>query len=103
MTDGCYLHFTGKHCFDMACTGYQHIAKFKKKIASSSDYEVVEERKELNIDTLLCQVCQISFDDDKLLICDKWNSGIHTYCNEPEVKEIPEDEWFCYDCLNADN
>lgn len=29
--------------------------------------------------------------------CDK---GYHTYCFKPSIDEIPDGDWFCYECIN---
>jgi len=46
-----------------------------------------------------CMVCLSGLDEDKLLICEKCQKTIHTYCSIPVINEIPEGDFFCYKCL----
>lgn len=51
---------------------------------------------------MVCFVCKSGLDEDKILICDNrtCGKGVHTYCNVPEILEIPGDEemFFCFNC-----
>ena len=47
-----------------------------------------------------CQFCQSGENEDKLLLCDGCARGYHTYCFKPQVEKIPQDDWFCFKCLN---
>ena len=46
-----------------------------------------------------CLVCLSGLDEDKLLICEKCQKTIHTYCSIPVIDDIPEEDYFCYKCL----
>ncbi|KAL4434986.1 hypothetical protein ABPG74_017742 [Tetrahymena malaccensis] len=64
----------------------------------------VEEWEE-RLDNLPCSICDgnTEDDDDKLLLCDRCNNGFHIFCLKPPLTEIPEEQWFCADCINQMN
>ena len=33
-----------------------------------------------------------------MLLCDKCDTGYHTFCLKPPLKRIPEGEWYCPKC-----
>lgn len=45
-----------------------------------------------------CRLCGKDSDHANLLICDKCEGHFHTYCLDPPLKEIPEEDWFCAVC-----
>lgn len=47
-----------------------------------------------------CQLCHCGDNEDSLLLCDGCDKGYHTYCFKPELKDIPDGDWFCYECIN---
>ncbi|XP_071440826.1 bromodomain adjacent to zinc finger domain protein 2A-like isoform X2 [Hetaerina americana] len=47
-----------------------------------------------------CQFCHSGDNEDKLLLCDGCDKGYHTYCFRPKMENIPEGDWYCYECLN---
>ncbi|KAM6963306.1 LOW QUALITY PROTEIN: E3 ubiquitin-protein ligase UHRF1 [Aplochiton taeniatus] len=48
-----------------------------------------------------CHVCGIKQDPDKQLLCDECDMAFHTYCLNPPLTTIPEDEdWYCPECRN---
>uniref|UniRef100_A0A8C9S0N5 E3 ubiquitin-protein ligase UHRF n=1 Tax=Scleropages formosus TaxID=113540 RepID=A0A8C9S0N5_SCLFO len=48
-----------------------------------------------------CHVCGVKQDPDKQLLCDECDMAFHTYCLNPPLTTIPEDEdWYCPDCRN---
>uniref|UniRef100_A0A665VPR4 E3 ubiquitin-protein ligase UHRF n=1 Tax=Echeneis naucrates TaxID=173247 RepID=A0A665VPR4_ECHNA len=48
-----------------------------------------------------CQICGIKQDPDKQLLCDECDMAFHTYCLNPPLTSIPEDEdWYCPGCRN---
>jgi len=48
----------------------------------------------------MCDICNISGDDDKIILCDGCDRGYHTFCLRPPLKELPEGDWLCDTCLN---
>jgi len=47
-----------------------------------------------------CQFCSSGENEDKLLLCDGCDKGYHTYCFKPKMENIPDGDWYCYECLN---
>uniref|UniRef100_A0A8C6MN28 E3 ubiquitin-protein ligase UHRF n=1 Tax=Nothobranchius furzeri TaxID=105023 RepID=A0A8C6MN28_NOTFU len=48
-----------------------------------------------------CHICGIKQDPDKQLLCDECDMAYHTYCLNPPLTSIPEDEdWYCPGCRN---
>ncbi|CAH0551752.1 unnamed protein product [Brassicogethes aeneus] len=47
-----------------------------------------------------CQFCHSGDNEDKLLLCDSCDRGYHTYCFKPKMDNIPEGDWYCYECVN---
>ncbi|MBN3319977.1 UHRF1 ligase, partial [Atractosteus spatula] len=48
-----------------------------------------------------CHVCGVKQDPDKQLLCDECDMAFHTYCLNPPLTSIPDDEdWYCPDCRN---
>lgn len=47
-----------------------------------------------------CQFCHSGDKEDQLLLCDGCDKGYHTYCFRPPMENIPDGDWFCYECRN---
>uniref|UniRef100_A0A8C5DEF4 E3 ubiquitin-protein ligase UHRF n=1 Tax=Gouania willdenowi TaxID=441366 RepID=A0A8C5DEF4_GOUWI len=48
-----------------------------------------------------CNICGIKQDPDKQLLCDECDMAYHTYCLNPPLTTIPDDEdWYCPGCRN---
>ena len=47
-----------------------------------------------------CQLCKGGDNEDKLLLCDACDRGYHTYCFKPPLDQIPDGDWFCWECIN---
>ncbi|XP_037903201.1 bromodomain adjacent to zinc finger domain protein 2B isoform X3 [Hermetia illucens] len=47
-----------------------------------------------------CQFCTSGENEDKLLLCDSCDKGYHTYCFKPKMDNIPEGDWYCFECVN---
>ncbi|XP_031616444.1 bromodomain adjacent to zinc finger domain protein 2B isoform X2 [Contarinia nasturtii] len=47
-----------------------------------------------------CQFCSSGENEDKLLLCDGCDKGYHTYCFKPKMVNIPDGDWYCYECVN---
>ena len=45
-----------------------------------------------------CRICRRKGGDEYMLLCDGCDHGYHTYCLRPPVYDIPEEDWFCYNC-----
>lgn len=49
-----------------------------------------------------CRLCKRKGDAEKMLLCDKCDRGHHIYCLRPQLKTIPDGEWFCPECKPKD-
>lgn len=45
-----------------------------------------------------CRICRRKGGDEYMLLCDGCDHGYHMYCLRPPLVDIPEGDWFCYDC-----
>jgi PHD-finger len=46
------------------------------------------------------QECKRLDDDDNMILCDWCDKGVHTYCHQPKLSGIPDDDqdWYCFRC-----
>lgn len=42
-----------------------------------------------------CKVCGRDEDHANLLLCEACNEEYHTYCLDPPLECVPDDDWFC--------
>ena len=47
-----------------------------------------------------CQLCHLGDNESDLLLCDGCDKGYHTYCFKPVLTNVPEGDWYCYECIN---
>ena len=47
------------------------------------------------------QVCCKGGADHLLLLCDQCDRGFHTYCCNPPLDDIPDDDWYCMKCISS--
>jgi hypothetical protein len=55
---------------------------------------------ELALTDDFCFVCKIGGD---LLVCDSCPHAFHLRCLTPPLKKVPDGDWYCPDCINANN
>ncbi|KAK1939647.1 hypothetical protein X943_001917 [Babesia divergens] len=48
-----------------------------------------------------CEVCGADSDWEALLLCDGCNLGYHIFCLDPPLDSVPQGDWFCKACLEA--
>ncbi len=48
-----------------------------------------------------CFVCKRNDQQDLILLCDGCDGEYHTFCVQPPLRRIPDDEWFCKECKAA--
>eukprot|EP01038_Epipyxis_sp_PR26KG_P009114 gene9114-12293_t len=49
-----------------------------------------------------CRKCFGKFDNDLLIVCDLCERESHTYCMNPPLAAVPEDDpWYCVDCSSS--
>lgn len=47
-----------------------------------------------------CIICKQNTESHKILLCDRCEQEYHYYCITPPLKEPPEGDWFCPECIN---
>ena len=81
------------------CLAY-YIGHFKK----SNDYRllktVVNEEKTNPEDQVGFDSCAVCGDGGSLIICDACESEYHIECLDPPLKEVPEGDWECDECVD---
>jgi len=45
-----------------------------------------------------CEICKKGGHPDKMLMCDSCPDVYHTFCLQPPLNRIPEDDWHCQTC-----
>ncbi|KAH8551559.1 RCC1/BLIP-II [Umbelopsis sp. PMI_123] len=45
-----------------------------------------------------CVKCGKGDNEEQILLCDKCDNPMHTYCAVPPLKDIPEGDWYCDSC-----
>ncbi|KAK3579708.1 hypothetical protein CHS0354_025743 [Potamilus streckersoni] len=55
---------------------------------------------EKSIMKVLCQICRKDNNEAELLLCDGCDRGYHTYCFKPKLENIPEGDWYCFECIS---
>lgn len=46
-----------------------------------------------------CVACGRVDGEDRMLLCDGCDRGYHTHCLVPRLDRVPQNEWFCYECV----
>lgn len=61
----------------------------------------INKMSDSGISSVLCLICHDSQveSDDKLLLCDGCNKAYHIFCLTPPLEVVPEDSWFCGECV----
>ncbi|XP_064644828.1 bromodomain adjacent to zinc finger domain protein 2B-like isoform X4 [Lineus longissimus] len=54
---------------------------------------------EKSIMKVICQICMKDDNEAQLLLCDGCDKGYHTYCFKPKMDNIPDGEWYCFECV----
>jgi hypothetical protein len=60
-----------------------------------------QEESDDPFEDIACQECGAQHDAEVMLICDGCDKGYHTYCLEPPLESIPDDDWHCPACQMA--
>lgn len=55
---------------------------------------------EKSIMRVTCQICLKDDNEAELLLCDGCDKGYHTYCFRPKMRDIPEGDWYCFECVS---
>ncbi|CAG9858171.1 unnamed protein product [Phyllotreta striolata] len=54
--------------------------------------------KKKKCDKCGCKVCKGKENYNKILLCDECDDEYHTYCLDPPLENIPDDDWYCPTC-----
>lgn len=61
--------------------------------------EVKEQFEEvIQEDPTYCEICGECDREDRMLLCDGCDLGYHMECLQPQLYQVPLDEWFCSEC-----
>lgn len=52
-----------------------------------------------DVGDLACKKCEKVTNAQNMLICDYCANATHTTCLNPSLKQVPEDAWYCEDCM----
>ncbi|KAI8778112.1 bromodomain adjacent to zinc finger domain protein 2B [Biomphalaria glabrata] len=55
---------------------------------------------EKSIMRVTCQICSKDDNEAELLLCDGCDKGYHTYCFKPKMDNIPDGDWYCFECVS---
>ncbi|XP_075666359.1 methyl-CpG-binding domain-containing protein 9-like isoform X2 [Castanea sativa] len=80
-------------------TGGCSSAEAKNKMGDIN--ECARENPKAPSDEGVCKLCGVNKDDKKVLLCDKCDSGYHTYCLNPPLAKIPHGNWYCPSCVTG--
>ena len=47
----------------------------------------------------ICENCGMGDNDAQVLLCESCYNGYHTYCLDPPLKDVPDNDWHCPKCL----
>uniref|UniRef100_A0A672PDX8 E3 ubiquitin-protein ligase UHRF n=1 Tax=Sinocyclocheilus grahami TaxID=75366 RepID=A0A672PDX8_SINGR len=71
------------------------------KRSNGPECKVCKDDPKKNCRMCNCHACGVKQDPDKQLLCDECDMAFHTYCLNPPLTTIPEDEdWYCPECRN---
>jgi histone demethylase JARID1 len=67
-----------------------------------SKAEAEDVRVPSNIDVLVCELCTAGYHEDKIILCDQCDKGFHLFCLSPPLDTVPDGEWVCPLCKEAE-
>ena len=70
-------------------------------IEERKQVEGLEDVQEISNDTTNCEICNRSDGEDRMLLCDRCDSGYHMECLDPPLNNIPSGDWFCPECVHV--
>ncbi|KAK9121257.1 hypothetical protein Syun_018874 [Stephania yunnanensis] len=50
----------------------------------------------------ICEQCNSGLHGEVMLLCDRCDRGWHIYCLSPPLKQVPNGNWYCLECVNSD-
>jgi len=86
-----------------------HVETYGEKMKKKSKQREEKERKKkgerdasLDVENIMCTFCNGGEDEDKILLCDTkgCENAYHMYCLRIPLKEIPNGDWFCDECID---
>ncbi|EFO93600.1 hypothetical protein CRE_12540 [Caenorhabditis remanei] len=73
-----------------------------KRIVKTEDDE---EEEDDPVDEIICVTCKKGEEEQYLILCDIEGcpNGLHTYCCDPALDEVPTGEWRCPKCIESED
>ncbi|RLM95695.1 hypothetical protein BBO99_00002155 [Phytophthora kernoviae] len=66
--------------------------------AEEEDEQAEEQDEDEDAEQTVCEVCKVSENENKVILCDGCDAEFHIYCLNPPLPEIPEGDWWCPKC-----
>ena len=76
---------------------------FALKGRSAPDCSQCDDDSTLNCKKCSCNTCGAKTAPDKQIICDECNAIYHIWCLSTPLDVVPEDDWYCNQCINTDH
>ncbi|CAG9863845.1 unnamed protein product [Phyllotreta striolata] len=68
------------------------------KVTRRISIEAPAQHHETVEDLTACEVCGLTNQEDRMLLCDNCDAGYHMFCLTPPLDVIPDGAWFCDEC-----
>ena len=88
----------------MYCSANNHIQLFAGKDCATCQ-KCLDDATIVKCKECTCQVCYTK-DPEKdhlTLMCDECEYFYHTFCLDPPLDQVPEDDWYCPGCKNDED
>lgn len=62
-----------------------------------------DDEEEMDVESIMCTTCGGGEDEEKMLLCDGkgCENAYHIYCLSIPISRIPSGDWFCDECIQA--
>eukprot|EP01088_Endostelium_zonatum_P012840 TRINITY_DN2712_c0_g1_i1.p1 TRINITY_DN2712_c0_g1~~TRINITY_DN2712_c0_g1_i1.p1 ORF type:complete len:862 (-),score=166.80 TRINITY_DN2712_c0_g1_i1:63-2648(-) len=76
-------------------------AKPKSKSDSKSKSGKNEASSNIDVENIMCSICEGGEDEDQMLLCDTEGCGNahHMYCLKKPLNSVPQGDWYCDECV----
>lgn len=80
----------------------EHPSSKRRRKNADGKVKVCKEEEKEEVHDQICEQCRSGLHGEVMLLCDRCNKGWHIYCLSPPLKQVPQGNWYCLDCLNSD-